>query len=150
MPRHEGRWYGFSGCKTMYAADPSCGGLDHFIKCHLGLIAALGEAESLGFGVTVTDSGGYWQTHELPRLLGELHRWNQVVAQVVGPIKDAFEERGDGIVRAPITERPDFEHLEAGGGGAGTVDVRNPVVADLLRRTGAKGVSLPGDSSTTE
>ena len=136
VPRHEGRWYGFAGSKTQYAAHPDSGGVNHFLKCHLGLIAALEEARSLGFSATVRDDGAYWTQRDPRKLLRDLHAWNQKVARIVGVFKDALE--GKGVMGAPIATRTDFERLEAGGGSPEPPDTTDPVVADLLRRTGAR------------
>jgi hypothetical protein len=39
-------WSWHSFCKTHYASDPRCGGLPNFLRCHLGVIALLDEAQT--------------------------------------------------------------------------------------------------------
>jgi hypothetical protein len=110
-PRTRGRWFGQWACKTQYAASPKHGGIDHFVRCHLAVIAALDLVKRRRISVKVFDDGGFWKSRRLPRLLAALDAHDRVIARVVGRFKDAFADRG-GVV-APITERPDFEHLEA-------------------------------------
>jgi hypothetical protein len=38
-------WSWHSFCKTHYASDPRCGGLPNFLRCHLGVVALLDEAQ---------------------------------------------------------------------------------------------------------
>jgi hypothetical protein len=64
--------------------------------------------------VKVTDEGGYWRGRRVPRLLAMLEKYDQIIARVAGRLKDALAKEGVSMA-APITERPDFEHLEAGG-----------------------------------
>ena len=51
-------------------------------------------------------SAARWCSHR------EIGKWNELVAAAVGAFKDMTEGR---IVQAPITEFPNFEHLEAKG-----------------------------------
>jgi hypothetical protein len=59
----------------------------------------------------VHDEGDYWEHRDVKRLAVEVGEWNEQIAGFVGRIKDAF---GDPAV-APITQFPDFQHLDARG-----------------------------------
>ena len=107
-------WTWGSFCKTQYANDPQYGGLQHFLQCHLTVIAALDAARELGFGVTVSDEGDFWDKRSVEALAREVGAEDQHLAALMGALKDQADL--DGMtVAAPITKRPDFEHLEAGG-----------------------------------
>lgn len=108
-PGPKWRWSSF--CKTQYASDPNCGGVQNFLRCHLSVVALLDHAKSLGVLGEVHDEGDYWERRDPKRLAIEVGDWNEQIAGFVGRIKDAF---GDPAV-APITQFPDFEHLEARG-----------------------------------
>ncbi|MBI3844415.1 MAG: hypothetical protein HY292_07215 [Planctomycetes bacterium] len=114
VPRHRGRWYGEWCTKTQYAGDPRSGGVPHFLKRHLALIAALDAAVRLGFEVDVGDDGGYWVSRSPEKLVTELCRWNVLVARMTGRFKDQLASQSAGVMLAPISSRPDFEHVEAG------------------------------------
>ncbi len=116
-PVTRGRWFGQWSCKTQYASSPAHGGIDHFVRCHLALVAILDEAKRLKIGVNVRDEGGYWRGRRVPRLLVMLAKYDQIIARVAGRLKDALAKEGVSMA-APITERPDFERLEAGASGA--------------------------------
>jgi hypothetical protein len=47
-------------------------------------------------------------------LVKEIGEWDSFVAGFAGALKDASEQAGLSL-QAPITERMDFEHLEAEG-----------------------------------
>jgi hypothetical protein len=110
-------WGWRSCCKTHYASDPRCGGLPNFLRCHLGIVALLDEAQKLGFLGTVSDEGGFWATRSLERLTKEIGLQSAVLASVFGALKDAAGQapRNSGGAEAPIAEYPNFEHLEAEG-----------------------------------
>jgi len=129
-----GRWFGQWACKTQYAASPQHGGIDHFVRCHLAVIAMLDEVKRLKIGVKVRDEGRYWTTRRVPRLLKALDLYDRVIARIVGRVKDAFADR-DAVV-APITQRPDFEHLEAGTTRRTAKPSWTSGVRALVRRTG--------------
>jgi hypothetical protein len=59
-------WYAF--CKTQYANHPDWGGIDNFIKGHLGIITILDEAERLGINCQVCDESGYHNSRNLKDL----------------------------------------------------------------------------------
>ena len=101
------RWKSF--CKTQYASNPECGGVQNFLKCHLVVIALLRRAEAMGLVKEVHDEGDYWARGDVKALVEEIGEWNTMLAGIAGQLKDAFE----GGVAAPILSYPDFEHLEA-------------------------------------
>lgn len=103
---HGWSWTGF--CKTQYASNPAQGGLENFLKCHLNLIGLLDAAKDLGILKQVVDEGNYWEQRDRSALVQLVAHWNQVAARVAGQLKDAGHQ-----IQAPITDYPNFEHLEA-------------------------------------
>ena len=103
------RWRSF--CKTEYAANPACGGLPHFLQCHLTVIALLDQAKKLGCRVEVEDEGGFWEKRDLPALAEEVGSWNEMLAALGGRLKDVL---GQGVT-SEIAQFPNFETLEAAG-----------------------------------
>ena len=101
-------WSWASFCKTQYASNPSEGGLENFFNCHLNLVGLLDAARELGLLKKVIDEGGYWERRDKPELARVVERWNQLAARVAGQMKDAGHP-----IQAPITQFPNFEHLEA-------------------------------------
>jgi hypothetical protein len=59
----------------------------------------------------VKDEGDFWEKRDAKALVEEVGRWNSHIAGLVGQYKD----RMGGDIVAPITEYPNFEHLEADG-----------------------------------
>ncbi len=130
-----GGWYGRGHLKTLYAAHPRAGGLAHFLKCHIALVAALDEAARLGFDAEVRDDGQYWESRDVDALLARLRESEHRVAAVVGRLTDLLADRVEGTVVAPMTSRPDFERVEAGARPP-PAPPWDDVVLDLIRRTG--------------
>lgn len=110
-------WSWRSFCKTHYASDPRCGGLPNFLRCHLGLVALLDEAEKLGFLRKVRDESEFWKTRSVERLTKEIGEQRAMLASVFGQLKDAMGQASDGAggIEAPIAGYPNFEHLEVEG-----------------------------------
>lgn len=104
-------WSWESFCKTQYASDPGCGGIDNFLKCHLAIIHLLDHAKLLGILEKVSDEGLYWEKRDVRALAEVVGNWNRVVAGVVGKIKDML----NGELEAAILKFQNFEHLEAEG-----------------------------------
>jgi hypothetical protein len=105
------RWTWSSFCKTQYANE---NGLENFLRCHLTVIAMLDAAKRLGFEVTVNDEGHYWERRDVHALVREIGEWDAFIAGFAGALKDASEESGMTL-ESPITQRKDFEQLEAKG-----------------------------------
>ena len=103
------RWSSF--CKTQYASNSECGGVQNFLRCHLSVVSLLDHARSLGILEDVSDEGGFWEARDIRALAQEVGNWNNMIAGFAGQMKDWF---GDDFV-AEITNFPDFEHLEAKG-----------------------------------
>lgn len=103
------RWQSF--CKTQYASDPQCGGMENFIRCHLLVVAMLDQAKTLGCLGDVNDEGKFWENRDVKALVNEVGSWNQMIAAFGGKLKDLL---GDGI-EMPIANYPNFEHLEFAG-----------------------------------
>ena len=83
-------WSWHSFCKTHYASDPRCGGLPNFLRCHLGVVALLDEAQRLGILGTVSDEGDFWETRSLERLTKEIGEQSAMLAGFLGALKDAM------------------------------------------------------------
>lgn len=64
-------WSWHSFCKTGYAGDPSCGGIENFVRCHLSVVALLDAAKVLGVLEAVFDEGGFWDGRCVTDLAGE-------------------------------------------------------------------------------
>jgi hypothetical protein len=107
-------WSGRGFCKTQYANDPRCGGMQNFIRCHLLVVAALDAAKELGFGVEVTDEGNFWQNRNVEALVKEIGQWDKILAAMFGAFQGAAEKTGMKV-ESPLQGRPDFERLEHEG-----------------------------------
>ena len=107
------RWSSF--CKTQYASNPECGGIEHFLRCHLLVIRMLENARELSLLEGVSDEGEFWEKRDAEALGRSVGDWNSMVAGWTGRLKDAFGEK----VLADILQFPNFEHLEAKGRAAG-------------------------------
>ncbi len=114
LPVGDGKWSWSSFCKTQYANSPECGGIENFLRCHLSVVAMLDAAKKLGFEVTVNDEGRYWEKRDIKALVKEIGQWDAFIAAFGGALKDGAEAQGMQI-EAPITQRKDFEKLEAQG-----------------------------------
>lgn len=115
QPRRAGTdltgWSWRSFCKTQYASNPDCGGLENFLRCHLAVIALLDAAADIGILTDVSDEGHFWKKRDIKALVSEIGEWNSLIAGWSGRLKDAF----GGAVHAEIANFPNFEHLEARG-----------------------------------
>lgn len=120
-------WRGSAFCKTQYGGIVSN---EHFIKCHLTVIAGLDLAHSLGLKVKVLDEGGYWEARDVTALLKELRIWNEALAAFVGALGDAH----GGDVEAPIKNHPEFERLEHYGSTGKTAEFVKALAASLKRK----------------
>lgn len=108
-------WRWSSCCKTQYASDPACGGVENFLRCHLCIVRLLDFIRKTGLGeVEVQDEGGYWEHRDLEKLAREVGQWNEEIAAVAGQLKDAVGNTGV-TVESAIAGFQNFEHLEARG-----------------------------------
>jgi len=106
-------WTWGSFCKTQYASNPECGGVENFLRCHLAVVKLLDYAAEFGILKDVSDEGGYWQNRDMEALAKEVGQWNGMLAAVMGRIKDSL---GEGMaIESEIAKFPNFEHLEAQG-----------------------------------
>ena len=103
------RWDSF--CKTQYASNPDCGGVENFLRCHLCVVRILDHARQLGVLADVSDEGGYWEKRDLKALAMEVGDWNEMIAAGFGKLKDLLGNE----VESAIAKFPNFEHLEAKG-----------------------------------
>ncbi|MGA2496814.1 MAG: hypothetical protein ABSH20_03690 [Tepidisphaeraceae bacterium] len=60
-----GGWSWRSFCKTQYASNANCGGVENFLRCHLLVIRMLDEARNLGLLQSVSDEGEYWEKRDI-------------------------------------------------------------------------------------
>jgi hypothetical protein len=112
LPTARPGWSWSSGCKTQYASNPDCGGVAHFLRCHLTIVKILDFIQATGLTkVEVVDEGGYWEQRDPHALVREIGKWNELIAGFAGGLKDALGSQ----VEAAITDFANFEHLEAKG-----------------------------------
>lgn len=137
IPYARSPWRGRDSIKTQYSGQARFGGIDHFLKSHLTVVAALDAARDEGFELDVFDDGGYFEHRDVDALLAELDRWNHLVARVAGGFIDALRGRVDGTIAAPIAARADFERVEAGPVREERPARWSPIVEELLDRTRA-------------
>jgi hypothetical protein len=104
-------WSWRSFCKTQYASNPDCGGVENFLRCHLLVIRLLEEARNLGILQSVSDEGEYWEKRDIKALAQEVGEWNQQIAALAGKLKDLMGP----ALQAPVLDYPNYEHLEAAG-----------------------------------
>lgn len=104
-----GDWSWSSFCKTQYASNPECGGIENFLRCHLAVVKLLDAAAEIGILKEVRDEGDYWEKRDIQALAAEVGDWNTMIAGWAGRLMDSF---GDGVI-AEIAKFPNFEHLEA-------------------------------------
>jgi len=104
-------WCWSSFCKTQYASDPRCGGVENFLRCHLTVIAMLDQAKALGCLDDVGDESHFYENRNVEALVKEIGSWNQMIAAFGGKLKDVL---GGGI-EMPIADYPNFEQLELAG-----------------------------------
>lgn len=109
-------WMWHSFCKTQFASNPTVGGMENFVRCHVAVIRLLDAAKATGILEEVKDEGHFWENRDVKALVETVGGWNSFVAAVAGKIKDEFPGQ---IIAAPITSFPNFEHLEADGRKAG-------------------------------
>jgi len=107
------RWSSF--CKTQYASNRECGGVPHFLRCHLAVVKLLDHAKSLCILEDVSDEGDFWENRDVRALARQVGQWNEMLAAFAGELKDFLGDQVD----SEITKFPDFEHLEAAGRGKG-------------------------------
>ena len=102
-------WHWQSFCKTQYASNPSDGGIENFLRCHLSIVRLLDRAQELAILSEVQDEGGFWSDRNVPKLVETIGQWNRHIAGFVGQFKDQL---GHDFI-APSTDFPNFKHLEA-------------------------------------
>ena len=96
-------------CKTQYAMRH---GWEHFRACHRRVVDVLRACEQEGLTVKVDDEGGYWTSGSEWVLFRKIGEYDRMIAGMAGALKDSI---GDPGIKAPITEDPCFERLEAEG-----------------------------------
>lgn len=108
---HLSGWNWRSFCKTQYASNPDCGGVPHFLQCHLTVIALLDRAKQLKCLEYVGDEGHFWEKRDVQALVREIGSWNEMIAAFGGKLKDML---GQGV-QSEINQFPNFEQLEMAG-----------------------------------
>ena len=56
-------------CKTQFTSNPSVGGMENFVRCHLAVIRLLDAAKAIGILEEVKDEGGYWENRDVKALV---------------------------------------------------------------------------------
>jgi len=126
-----GEWKWSSFCKTQYANDPRCGGLQNFLRGHLLVIAALDKAKEIGFEVMVNDEGGYWEKRDVEALSKEIGEWDAFIAGMSVALGQAMKG-SELTMESAMDGRPDREILEHRGLQA------NPALLKLIEGTKKK------------
>jgi len=117
LKTYKTRIKGYSGrcfCKTQYASNPDCGGIENFLKCHLVVIKMLDYAKEIGILKHVSDEGNYWKKRDIQALASEVGSWNSMIAGMFGAIKDSLGQ-GDVKIQGEIQKFSNFESLEFKG-----------------------------------
>lgn len=83
-------WSFGSFCKTQYASDPRYGGVENFVKAHLGVITVLDYAHELGILERVDDEGAYWTNRNVRQLAEDIGGWNEMIADMVESLKEQY------------------------------------------------------------
>jgi len=109
-PRVKG-WKLTSWCKTQYAARH---GIDHFLACHLRVIALLDLWRDFGVELDVCDEGEFWQNRSVEQLKKRIGTYDRLIASVAGALKDSTEGSSSSV-QAEIFDDARFERLEAEG-----------------------------------
>ena len=116
--------------------NPAHGGVPNFVKCHLCVIHLLDRIAALPtVKVETNDEGKYGRSYytndpwaeervytwhdglyDVKALVQEVGEWNEMIAGQFGALSDVLKASGSGMgVESPITDFPDFEHLEFKG-----------------------------------
>jgi len=115
LATHLAGWRWRSFCKTQYASDPQCGGIENFLRCHLCVVKLLDFATKTGLmDVEVSDEGDFWEHRDLKKLAETVGEWNEFIAAIAGQVNDAAKSLGI-VGEAAIAGFQNFEHLEAKG-----------------------------------
>lgn len=101
-------WTWASFCKTQYASNPAHGGVEHFLRCHLSVIAMLDHAKHLGILKSVSDEGGYWDNRNVQALAAEVGDWKHMIADIAKRLEATF---GDAI-GSEISTYPNCKQLK--------------------------------------
>jgi len=83
----------------------------NFVRCHVTVVRLLDHAKGMGILEAVKDESHFWENRDIRALVETVGEWNRHIAGLVGQLKDEI----GGDIAAPITEYPNFEHLEAEG-----------------------------------
>ena len=121
-------WRGSSFAKTQYASTVT---VQHFLKCHLTITAALDAAMAVGLVDSVVDETGFQEDRDLGKLVATLATWNTCIAGIVGSLEVAIGE----AVQAPIKGHSEFERLEHFGMTGNTATMARALAAMLKRKS---------------
>ena len=94
-------WSWHSFCKTAYAADPECGGIENFLRSHISIVKLLDRAAQLGFLASVSDEGDFWDQRDCRALARQAGGPDALTAGWIGRLKSAFGEIAE-LQRVPI------------------------------------------------
>lgn len=94
-------WYGGCTTKTQYA--------EHFIPCHLTVIAMLDLCKETGILKKATDDGEYWETRDLNVLGKNMNISTDRIRAIVAALKNSKEGR---VLHAPIEQSANYVRME--------------------------------------
>ena len=83
-------WSWGSFCKTQYASEPECGGVPHFLRCHLAVVKMLDHAKAIGILEGVSDEGGFWERRDVKALARNVGEWNAMLDALTGQLRQWF------------------------------------------------------------
>jgi len=83
-------WSWGSFCKTQYASEPECGGVPHFLRCHLAVVKMLDHAKTIGILEGVSDEGGFWERRDVKALARNVGEWNAMLDALTGQLRQWF------------------------------------------------------------
>ena len=83
-------WSWGSFCKTQYASNPDCGGIPHFLRCHLAVVRMLDHAKVIGVLKGVSDEGDFWDKRDVKALARNVGEWNAMLDAFTGQFRQWF------------------------------------------------------------
>ena len=105
-------WSWSSFCKTEFASNPSFGGVEHFLRCHLAVVRMLDFAKDMGILHGVTDESDYFEKRDLVVL--SKGRWQTMKPGWSDRLKDMFgDEVAAQLEKSPIFEQSNHNNRSA-------------------------------------
>ena len=105
-------WSWSSFCKTQYASNPDCGGVENFLNCHTTVISMLDTARQAGVSTEVDDEGDYWKNRDIEELAIKIGLWNDHMAGFAATLQEKLGV-SKNVIASEISKYPNLEYLEA-------------------------------------